>query len=208
MVKPKLRGVSHGAAIVLASAAAVALLTAPQAGPRFAWGAVYAASVVAMFSASALLHLPDWSESRLALFRRIDHCMIFFTIAATYTPYAVLEGHAVAGLWVIWSFAVSGIALSIAWLGMPRNLRALLYVAMGLSTTPLLLRLPELIGWPRVLAHFTSAVLYISGAAVWARRWPDPRPHLFGFHEVFHLLVIAAVFTQYAVLLDLQWQLR
>jgi hemolysin III len=203
--KPKLRGVSHAAAIVLACGAAAALLSAPVSGPRFTGAAVYAASVVALFSASALLHLPDWSGPRLALFRRIDHCVIFLTIAATYTPYAVLEGHATAGLWVLWGCALSGVALSIGWLGMPRGLRASLYVAMGLATTPLLFRLPAIIGWPRVLAHCAAAVLYISGAATWARRWPDPAPDVFGFHEVFHVLVVAGVFTQYAVLLDVHW---
>jgi hemolysin III len=137
--------------------------------------------------------------------RRVDHCVIFVSIAATYTPYAVLEGNAATGLWVLWLFAGAGVVISIAWLGMPRSLRAALYVAMGLSTTPLLFRLPAIIGWPRVVAHCVAAVLYISGAAVWARRWPDPAPSVFGFHEVFHLLVIAGVFTQYAVLLDVQW---
>ena len=194
--KPKLRGVSHGVALIAACAGAVVLWPSPLPGAR-----LYALAMVAMFGASALLHLPHWSERATRLLQRVDHCMIFLAIAATYTPYALLEGHASLGLWVMWSFALAGAVLSIAWLGMPRTPRALLYVAMGLSTTTLLYRLPSVIGWLGVLAHCAAAVLYISGAAVWARRWPDPSPKVFGFHEVFHLLVIAGTFTQYAVLL-------
>lgn len=198
--RPKLRGVSHAAAVVLACVAGAVLLGARPAPP---YRAIYAAAVVAMFSGSALLHLRRWSPRGLGAARRLDYCLIFVCIAATYTPYAVLEGRAETGLWVMWLFAAVGVVLSLAWLDMPRGLRAALYVAMGLSTTPLLFRLPAVIGWPRVLAHCAAAVLYISGAAVYARRWPDPAPAVFGFHELFHLLVIAGVFTQYAVLLSL-----
>lgn len=194
--KPKLRGVSHGVALIAAGVGAAVLWPSPLPGAR-----LYALAMVAMFGASALLHLPHWTNRTIGFFQRLDHTMIFLAIAATYTPYALLEGHAVAGLWVMWTFAGAGAVLSIAWLGMPRWLRAVVYVVMGLSTTPLLYRLPAIIGWPGVLAHCAAAVLFISGAVVWARRWPDPSPQVFGFHEVFHLLVIAGALTQYAVLL-------
>ncbi len=196
--KPKLRGVSHGVAFVLACVGTAALWSSPLAGAR-----LYAAAMAAMFGASALLHLPNWSDAGHQVLRRVDHCAIFLAIAATYTPYALLEAHDTVGLWAMWSFAAIGALLSIAWLGMPRTLRALLYVVMGLCTTPLLVRLPSVIGWPGVLAHAGAAVLYIGGAAVWARRWPDPSPRVFGFHEVFHLLVIGGALCQYAVLLSL-----
>ena len=197
-MKPRLRGVSHLVALLCACAGAVALWSSPLPG-----SSAYALAMVAMFGSSSLLHLPDWSDRALRLVRRLDHCMIFVAIAATYTPYALLEGHAELGLWVMWTFAAVGVVLSLSWIGMPRGLRAAVYVAMGLSTTPLLYRWPAVIGWPAVLAHCAAAVLYISGAVVWARRWPDPAPRVFGFHEVFHLLVIAGAFTQYAVLLGL-----
>lgn len=203
--KPRLRGVSHGVAVLAALVAGAVLLSAPVTGPRQGVAALYAVSLTALFACSALLHLPDWSERALPVLRRIDHCVIFLAIAATYTPFAVLEGHADLGLKVMWSFALAGAVLSVVWLQMPRTLRALLYVAMGLSTTPLLFRLPEVIGWPRVSLHCLAAVLYITGAAVYARRWPDPSPRVFGYHELFHLLVIAGAAAQYAVLLDVQY---
>jgi hemolysin III len=200
-MKPRLRGVSHQYAFFVAMAAgAVLVVLAPGAQARVAVG-VYALSLCAMFGASALYHRIDWPPRPSVWLRRLDHAMIYVLVAGTYTPFALLVLASAFGwtlLGVVWVGALGGVALTLAWIDAPRGLRALLYVVLGWVGLAALPQLWQRSGAMAVALLATGGLLYTLGAVVYARRRPDPAPRVFGYHEVFHLLVIAAAAAQFA----------
>jgi hemolysin III len=134
--------------------------------------------------------------------RRLDHSMIFVVIAGTYTPFALiaLRG-ALAGalLIAVWAGAAAGIVLTLAWIDAPEWLVALLYVLLGWVGAVALPTLVALGAGPAALVA-AGGVLYTVGAVVYVRKRPDPVPAVFGYHEIFHVLVIAAAALQYAAI--------
>jgi hemolysin III len=207
-VKPRLRGVSHAFAFVAALVGYGFLALAPAEGTRLLAGRVYGASLVLMFGISAMYHCPNWSPATAQRIQRFDHAAIYGLIAGTFTPIAVLDmegGWGTALLWVMWAAALTGAGLALLGLSGPRGLRSVLYVVLGTVSFPMLLRLPDVIGLARVGWLAFGGVLYALGAGVYARRWPDPSPTVFGYHEVFHLMVIASATVHYVVILDVLW---
>ncbi|MEZ5120207.1 MAG: hemolysin III family protein [Solirubrobacterales bacterium] len=201
--RPLWRGRTHAWAFVAAVAGGVALVAlAPDGRARMALG-IYALSVAGLFGVSALYHRVPWrSAAARAWMRRADHAMIFVLIAGTYTPFAllVLKGPtATAILVAIWAGAVAGIVLKLVWIHAPKWLGASAYVALGWVA---LAALPELLDHAGVTATallMAGGLLYTAGAVVYALRRPDPIPAVFGYHEVFHALVIAAAALQFGV---------
>ena len=207
-VKPRLRGVSHFFGFVLSLGATLFLALAPATGFQYLAGLVYGASLCLMFGASALYHRPTWSHRARQRLRRVDHSGIFALIAGTYTPLAVYSGH---GHWspslsVMWVGAVVGMLFIIGWSHAHRALRAAVYVVLGLWATPMVIGLYGVIGASLTSLLLLGSFIYIAGAAVYARRWPNPRPDLFGYHEVFHVMVIASAALHFIVVLTLQYQ--
>jgi hemolysin III len=192
---PALRGVTHFWAFWCALAATIPLVIfAPSAVARAA-ALVYGAGMCVLFAGSALFHRLRCGPRLRGLLCRIDHSAIFVFIAACYTPVALLVLDGPTGwalLTGVWAGALAGVALSLVWIRAPRVLFAGTYVALGWIA---LAALPELVARlplaPLVLMG-GGGVLYTAGAVVYATRRPDPWPHVFGFHEVFHALVIAA----------------
>jgi hemolysin III len=202
--RPRLRGVSHQWTFFFSLAAGAALVaTAPSGEARLA-AAVYAASVAALFGTSALYHRVTWpTPSARRWMRRLDHSMIFLLIAGTYTPFAllVLEGTlAIVILAVVWAGALGGIVLKLVWIDAPKPVVAMLYVILGWVAVAAFPELVEGLGVTSTALVAAGGVLYTAGAIVYARGRPDPVPAVFGYHEVFHALVIAAAALQYAVI--------
>ncbi|HEX8821953.1 MAG TPA: hemolysin III family protein [Archangium sp.] len=208
-VKPRLRGVSHAFAFVVALAGCFFLALAPVEGVRHLAGMVFGVSLVLMFGISATYHCPNWSPATSQLIQRLDHAAIYGLIAGTFTPVAALDaaggGWGPLLLWVMWAAALMGAGLALLGRSGPRGLRSVLYVVLGMVSLPVMLRLPDIIGPARVGWLVFGAVIYALGAVVYARRWPDPRPTVFGYHELFHLMVIAGATVHYAVILDVLW---
>jgi hemolysin III len=207
-VKPRLRGVSHAFAFVAALAGYFFLALAPAEGMRHLAGRVFGVSLVLMFGISATYHCPNWSPATAQRIQRFDHAAIYVLIAGTFTPIAALDVAGVWGLrllWVMWAAALTGAGLALLGLSGPRGLRSVLYVVLGTVALPMMLRLPDIIGPVRVGWLVFGAVIYALGAGVYVRRWPDPRPTVFGYHEIFHLMVIAAATVHYAVIVDVLW---
>jgi hemolysin III len=204
LVKPRLRGVSHQWAFFVSVILGVALVVAAPSGtPRLA-AAIYALSVAGLFGSSALYHRITWaSQQARAWMRRLDHSMIFLLIAGTYTPFAllVLDG-ALANviLIVVWAGAVAGIVLKLAWVNVPKTLMAAIYLALGWVAVAAFPGLVDQLGAVGAALVAAGGLLYTLGALVYAFRRPDPLPTVFGYHEVFHALVIAAAALQYAVI--------
>jgi hemolysin III len=203
-VKPRLRGVLHQwAFFVSVIAGAVLVIVAPAGRATLATG-IYAVTVAGLFGVSAVYHRVDWaSETARRWMRRLDHSMIFCLIAGTYTPFALLAldgGLATAILIAVWAGAFGGIVLNLVWIDAPKWVTALVYVALGWVAV---IAFPELISALGVLPTALIAVgglFYTLGAIVYARRRPDPAPAVFGYHEIFHALVIAAAALQYSVI--------
>jgi hemolysin III len=192
---PVLRGVSHFWAFWCALAATIALVALAPGGAARGAALVYGAGLCVLFAGSAAFHRWHCGPRLRTLLCRIDHSAIFIFIAASYTPVSLLVLDGPTG-WTLfaaaWAGALAGVALSLLWIGAPRVLFAATYVALGwlaiIATPELVASLPVT---PLVLIA-AGGVLYTIGAVVYALRRPDPWPRVFGFHEVFHALVIAA----------------
>jgi hemolysin III len=195
-VKPRLRGVFHQYAFFVSLAGGTLLVVLAATTRASVAAAIYAASVSALFGVSALYHRVTWTTPARRRMRRLDHSMIFLLIAGTYTPVGllVLEGTlATVVLAVVWGGAVAGIVLELAWTSAPSWLGWTVYLALGwvaVVATPQLFARLGVTGGLLILA---GGLVYSAGAVVYALRRPDPVPAVFGYHEVFHLLVIAGV---------------
>jgi hemolysin III len=202
-VKPRLRGVSHQWAFFVSLLTGGALVaTAPEGRAKVA-AAVYAASVAGLFGASALYHRITWaSVAARRWMRRLDHSMIFVLIAGTYTPMALL---ALSGplsttiLIAVWAGAAAGVVMKLVWIDAPKWLVALTYVILGWVAVAAFPQLYDALGITGFTMVLLGGLLYTAGAVVYALRRPDPVPAVFGYHEVFHVLVIVAAALQYAV---------
>jgi hemolysin III len=201
--KPRLRGVFHQWAFFVSLVAGVVLVAVAPTGRAAAVGAVYAAALAGMFGASALYHRVAWRPSLAPWFRRLDHSMIFVLIAATSTPVTVLglEGVLpVVVLAVVWCGALAGVLLKLVWIGAPRRLVAAVYVLLGWVGVLLLPETVATVGIAPAVLFVAGGALYTAGAVIYMRQRPDPRPSVFGFHELFHLFVIAAALAHFVAI--------
>jgi len=201
--KPKLRGVSHQwAFFVSIVTGAVLILLAPNGQAAMA-AAIYAGSVMALFGTSALYHRINWrSITARRWMRRLDHSMIFVLIAGTYTPFALLalDGTlATVILIIVWSGAIAGVVLQLCWVDAPRLLSAIVYIAMGWVALVAFPEMVDKVGITGTALVAAGGILYSVGAVIYATKRPNPAPRVFGYHEVFHALVIAAAALHYAV---------
>jgi hemolysin III len=195
-VKPRLRGVFHQYAFFVSLASGTLLVLLASTTRASVAVAIYATSVSALFGVSALYHRVTWTTAARRRMRRLDHAMIFLLIAGTYTPVGlvVLKGTlATVVLAVVWGGAAAGIALELAWTTAPRWLGGTVYLALGWVAVVAMPQLFTRLGAAGGLLIVAGGLVYSVGAAVYALRRPDPAPAVFGYHEVFHLLVIAGV---------------
>ena len=154
-----------------------------------------------MFGASALYHRITWSPSRRIWLRRLDHAGIYGLIAGTYTPFGllVLDGAwRVVVLSVVWSGALLALALKLLWPSGPKWISAAVGVGLGWVGAAAFPELVHAAGLAPPLLALAGGICYTLGAAVYLLRRPNPQPSVFGYHEVFHALVVAAVALQYA----------
>jgi hemolysin III len=201
-VKPKLRGVSHEWAFFLSLGFGAALIILAETPKATLAVAIYAVSLSALFGTSALYHRVNWTRPNVRLWmRRLDHSMIFFLIAGTYTPFAllVLNGPlSSAILIVVWIGAIAGAIVEMVWINHPKWVGALIYLALGWVAVAAFPELWSSMGVAGTMLVAAGGLLYTAGAVVYATQRPNPNPAIFGYHEVFHLFVIAAAVAHFS----------
>jgi hemolysin III len=199
-VKPRLRGVFHEIGFYAAAVVGVVLIVTAEPGKARVAGAIFASCVVVCFGASALYHRPTWPPRTRAWLARLDHAGIYFLIAGTYAPFGLLvmsRAWAIPILGTVWGGAFLAILLKLFWVRAPKRLSAAIALALGwvaVVAFPQLLKLST-VGLVLVVA---GGLLYTAGAIIYARRRPNPIPQVFGYHELFHVLTVAAAACQYA----------
>jgi len=193
--KPLLRGVSHQIAFFAAILATWLLVRSTRTPEASRAALVFGVALIALFGTSALYHRVDWSVPARKIMRRLDHACIFVLIAGGYTPLFALVpssqgGHAaLAGIWL---GASAGVVKSLVWPHAPKWVTALLCVALGWAVVGQVIDRAHLIGWLPIAMLVVSGSVYSLGAVVYALKRPDPFPTVFGYHEVFHAIVILA----------------
>lgn len=200
-LKPRLRGVSHQFAFFASVVLGAGLVASASGARERAASAIFGVAVATMFGVSALYHRITWRPRARRLMRRLDHAAIYLLIAGTYTPFALL---ALSGAWrwtvlpIAWGGALVAIVYKLAWIDGPKWVSAILAVALGWVGVVALPQLWDHAGAAGVALLAAGGALYTAGAVVYTRRRPDPIPAVFGYHELFHALVIAAAACQYA----------
>jgi len=201
--RPKLRGVLHQAAFVIAVVLAPFLIVGADGGRRRFAAAVFAGSVAVCFGASALYHRVTWTPSVRLWLRRIDHAGVYLLIAGTYTPVCLLV---LRGAWptvvltIVWVGAAAAIVLKFVWVEAPKWLAAAIGIALGWVAVVALPQLIARLDPVAVILLVAGGLAYTAGAVVYARRRPDPAPAVFGYHEQFHALAIVGVACQYVAI--------
>ena len=202
-VKPRMRGVLHMYGALVSIPLGIALVVAAPDGKATLAALIYALAVTGLLSTSATYHRIDWRRPRArAWMRRLDHSMIFVLIAGTYTPFSllVLDGAlSTAVLIAVWAGALGGIVLNLVWTNAPKWVTATVYVSLGWVAVIAMPELAQRLGALGVALLMGGGLLYTAGAVIYAAQRPDPRPAVFGYHEIFHALVVAAAAAHFAV---------
>jgi hemolysin III len=203
-VKPRLRGVSHEWAFFVSLVFGGALIFFAKTPKATLAVAIYAVSLSALLGTSALYHRVNWKRPNVRRWmRRLDHSMIFFLIAGTYTPFALIVMHgtiATAVLVFVWVGAIAGAVVEMVWIGHPKWVSALVYLTIGWVAAVAFPQLWDTLGPGGALLLVGGGLLYTAGAVVYAIQRPDPNPAIFGYHEVFHAFVIAAAVVHFSVI--------
>lgn len=195
--KPLLRGWSHALAAVVALFAMLGLCWQTHHDmPRFLTMLIFGVSMVELYTVSAIYHIGSgrWGERAHRTLRTLDHASIFVFIAATYTPlcFNLMDGWLrAASLSGIWMMAAIGVGIKALSLQLPRAVSTSLYLVMGWISIFTLPALWEVLPGDAVALLALGGLMYTVGALVYAKQWPNPFPRVFGYHEIFHLFVIA-----------------
>jgi hemolysin III len=201
-VKPRLRGVFHEAAFYAAVALSVPLALSAETGKARAAAIIFSACLALCFGASALYHRPTWTPRVRARLARLDHAGIYLLIAGTYTPFGFLvlsESWAIPVLSIVYTGAAAAIAMKLCWVRVPKALSAAIGIGLGWVGVVAFTQLAK-VGLGGIALVVAGGVLYTAGALVYALKRPDPKPAVFGYHELFHLCTIGAAACQYVAI--------
>ena len=167
--------------------------------------AVYGASLVILLVGSAIYHRDGWSLRVGLWLRKIDHANIYLMIAGSATPIVatLLPGPGRGLLIAMWVAAAAGILKTFVWPRAPRQLNSAIYTLIGCIPVPFAWQIGDVVGSEALRMLALGGAFFITGGVVYARRWPNPNPFIFGYHEIFHLFVFAGAALHYSVIWDL-----
>lgn len=199
-VKPVWRGWLHLVWFEVSVVAGTLLIGFVDGAKRTTAAAIYAASVTALFGTSALYHRGNWRPRIVQLMQRLDHAMIFLLIAGSETPlFMVLAPHRLGTtmLVLLWTLTAVAMIAHLVRMTAPEVVVGGTYILLGCVG---IVALP--FAWSRggvgvFVLILSGGILYIVGAVSYHLRWPNPRPSVFGYHEVFHTFVCVAATAHY-----------
>ena len=204
--KPRWRGVQHQWAATFAAGAGTTLVALAPTPAATVATAIYAASLTLLLAISGIYHGIHWRPGVRMWLRRADHASIFLLIGGTYTPVAMLALDAATGrelLVAIWSGVAAGIGVSLFWPRAPKFVSAAIAVAVGWTIVPYLGRIADVLSSAEIWLLVVGGVAYTVGAVVYAARRPNPWPRDFGYHEVFHTLVLVGAGLHLAAVISI-----
>ncbi len=197
--RPRWRGRVHAIAVAVTIPAGIILTLVTPAGiARFAVG-VYALSLLALYSTSASYHLLTKSMKSQRTMQQIDHAMVYVLIAGSYTPVCLLALPRHVGipfLVCIWIAAAVGMGLKISWKA--KRVGHALYLIIGWAALIILPWAYNRAGFTSLLLYALGGVVYTVGAVLFYLQKPKLIPHIFGFHEVWHVFTVVAGILQFA----------
>jgi hemolysin III len=202
---PHLRGWLHLICFVLSIPAGVVVITSGASGRARLAGAIYALGMTAMFGVSAAYHRRKWSPAARRRMRRTDHGTIFVMIAGSYTPLCLLALQGTTGnvvLTAVWIGAGAGFCLALSGVAEKAVIGLLCYIGLGWA---MVLALPELsrhLSGGQIALLLAGGVIYTTGGIVLGTHWPDPSPRWFGYHEIWHTMVVLACACHYVTILS------
>ena len=202
-VRPLMRGTLHLAMAVLAPFGLVLLIIIADSPRAYVGASIFAATLILLYATSASYHILSWRASWRGVIKRVDHAMIFALIAGTYTPFCLIVlGNAwgITMLALVWSFAGAGILLKVMWPSAPRWLSVALYLTVGWLALIPAVEVVTRMHAGAIATLLVGGIFYTAGAIIYAMRRPNPFPRVFGFHEVFHLFVIAGSLVHFALI--------
>mgnify|MGYP001569014455 FL=1 len=211
MKKPKLltilrepfSGLSHLSGAILSFVGLLALMQSAQLKGTLQHQvsfAIFGCSMILMYLASGLYHSLPLGEKGIKLLRRIDHMAIYILIAGSYSPICLVALRETYGLYyfiIAWSMALAGIVTKLFWIESPRWITVAMYLGMGWISVPLALPLSKVVAPWCLYWIVIGGLFFTSGAVIYAKKKPNPFPGVFGFHEIWHLFVMAGTFSHF-----------
>lgn len=205
-VKPLWRGWLHEIAFFASIPAGIALVAFSAGATGHVAATIFAVSLSGLYGTSALYHRGRWSPQRERFLKHLDHSMIFVLIAGSYTPITLLAMRPALGITLLclaWTGAIVGITLTVLRLDKLRRLSGVMYIGLGWLIVIALPQMLHRLDGPQLLLLGAGGLLYTVGAAMLATKWPDPNPRVFGYHEMWHAMVVSAGICHYALVLSL-----
>ena len=200
MPTPRWRGRLHAIMFFITLPASAVLLALAHGASEWIAAAIYVLTLVGLYASSAAYHRIRWSEKARSRMRLLDHSMIYLLIAGTYTPFGVL---ALDGWWRIgmlagvWAGALFGVAVKFVGIEKLRKLGGTLYIGLGWIVIVAFPKIVDGLTTPALILLILGGLLYTGGAVVLLRRRPDPSPLVFGYHEIWHTMVVAGSVCHY-----------
>jgi hemolysin III len=203
MKKPLLRGHIHQEFFFVALGACSMLVAKASTSTSLIAGATYSFCLVMLFGISALYHRPNWSVRKRALMRKLDHSMIFISIAGCFTPVCLLAlppGSGIKLLTIVYMAVLAGVMKCMFWTNAPKWFSCILYGCVIFLFMPYLKEFNAGLGFTNMILIWVGCGAFSIGAICYAFKKPDLFPEVFGHHELFHFFTVIGAILHFLVM--------
>lgn len=202
-LREPMNGFTHFIGVLLSVIATILLINIslnPYKPVHLISFSIFGFGMIILYTISTLYHWLSLSEAGIVKLRKADHIMIFIYIATTYTPVCIIALNGTLGwslLAAVWGIALAGIIIKLFWMNAPRWLSTFIYLLMGWLAVVVIYPLIDTLQTRALMWLLTGGLFYTIGAVIYALKKPDPFPGILGFHEIFHLFVLAGSFSHF-----------